>query len=65
MMVSFLWVITRVSTASGKEDTTMKKYFAPEMNVLAFVAEEAVAANSEIPGSATNDGSFNTWPSQN
>ena len=28
----------------GKEDPTMKKYVAPEMKALAFVAEESVAA---------------------
>ena len=42
-----------------KEDTTMKKYIAPEMKALAFVAENAVAA--PLPGSQFNDGQFGEW----
>lgn len=38
----------------------MKKYIAPEMNELAFVAEEAVAAN-ESGSNIYNDAEFGGW----
>ena len=40
----------------------MKKYTAPELKVLAFAAEETIAATKEYNGSNIyNDGEFGGW----
>ena len=39
-----LMLISQGKKSRGKEDPIMKKYVAPEMKALAFVAEESVAA---------------------
>ena len=40
----------------------MKKYNAPELKVLAFTAEETIAATKNLTGSNIyNDGEFGGW----
>ena len=41
----------------GKEDSGMKKYFAPEVETLTFAAEETIANGSNL----FNDGEFGGW----
>ena len=58
MVISF-YRYSKLPPIFTKEETKMKKYFAPEMETLTFTAEEAIAGL--VASNLFNDAEFGAW----